>query len=240
MTDQPDPGPGASTADLARAGALAEPVRRTLFDCVVRLGRAASREEVAAAAGVPVHTAKFHLDKLVEHGLLDVEFRRLTGRTGPGAGRPAKLYRRSAREVQVSLPTRRYDLAGSVLATAVESAARSGAPVMAELARAARGAGTGLGEAALARGGEGAGPRAALLAALADVGYDPAEEGADVVLRSCPFHALVADHTALVCGMNTELLAAAAAASGADVTARLEPVPGRCCVVLGPQATSAG
>lgn len=241
MADDDGTTPG---ADLARAGALAEPVRRALFTCVTRLGRPASREEVAAEVGVPVHTAKFHLDKLVEHGLLDVEYRRLTGRTGPGAGRPAKLYRRSGVEVSVQLPQRRYDLAGSVLAAAVEAAARTGAPVLAELERVAGEVGERIGAEAAAPAkdaGAGSAPaRDALLRTLAEVGYEPHEEGDDVVLRSCPFHALVADHTALVCGMNRDLLAGAARAADAPVEARLDPAPGRCCVVLRPSGVLAG
>src|SRR5918911_20308 len=50
--------------------------------------------------------AAFHLDKLVEAGLLEASFRRLGERRGPGAGRPAKLYRRGAGEVAASLPPR--------------------------------------------------------------------------------------------------------------------------------------
>ncbi|HEU5454429.1 MAG TPA: helix-turn-helix domain-containing protein, partial [Nocardioides sp.] len=101
-------------------GALADPVRRALYRFVSDQDEAVSREQAAEGVEVPRHTAKFHLDRLVDEGLLVTEFRRLTGRTGPGAGRPAKLYRRSAREVSVSLPHRRYDLAAEVLADAIE------------------------------------------------------------------------------------------------------------------------
>ena len=87
---------------------------------------AVSREQAARQARVAVHTAKFHLDKLVEEGLLEVEYRRLTGRTGPGSGRPAKLYRRLDRELAVSLPARQYDLLSRILATAVASATTRG------------------------------------------------------------------------------------------------------------------
>ena len=105
---------------LAGVGVLAEPARRTLYQYVVGEPAPVSREQAAAAIGIPVHSVKFHLDKLVAAGLLEVEYRRLTGRSGPGAGRPAKLYRRSAREVALSVPPRRYDLVGEVLAGAVE------------------------------------------------------------------------------------------------------------------------
>ena len=107
---------------LGGIGALAEPVRRALYECVVASAEPLGREQAAEAVGVPLHTAKFHLDRLVDDGLLDVEYRRLSGRTGPGAGRPAKLYRRSAREFAVSFPPRHYDLAGQILADAVDRA----------------------------------------------------------------------------------------------------------------------
>ena len=106
--------------DAAGIAALAEPVRRSLYEFVSRQPDAVSREQAAAAVGVPAHTAKFHLERLVTEGLLDVEFRRLSGRSGPGAGRPSKLYRRSSREIEVSLPQRHYDLLGRILAEAVE------------------------------------------------------------------------------------------------------------------------
>ena len=113
----------------AGVAALAEPVRRQLYDVVAGADDAVSREQAAQQAGVPVHTAKFHLDKLVDEGLLEVEYRRLTGRTGPGSGRPAKLYRRADRELTVSLPARQYDLLSRILASAVATATTSGEPV---------------------------------------------------------------------------------------------------------------
>src|SRR3954451_13600625 len=107
-----------SLDDVADLAALAEPLRRRLYRYVARRPGPVGREEAAGAVGVPVHTAKFHLDRLVDDGLLEVEFRRLTGRTGPGAGRPGQLDRGAEREVAVSLPERHYDLLSEVLADA--------------------------------------------------------------------------------------------------------------------------
>ena len=122
------------SAQVAAVAALAEPTRRRLYEHVVRQPAPVSRDEAAAAAGVPRATAAFHLDRLVDDGLLDVHFERRTGRTGPGAGRPAKLYRRAECTVAVSLPERHYDLAGELLAAAMVEAERVGGA-------AARGAG---------------------------------------------------------------------------------------------------
>jgi predicted ArsR family transcriptional regulator len=117
-------------AQVSGVGALAEPARRALYLYVVAQPEPVSRDQAAAGAGLPRHTAKFHLDKLVADGLLDTEYRRLSGRRGPGAGRPTKLYRRSGRQVAVTLPPRHYDLAGQILARAVEDAARDGVPIL--------------------------------------------------------------------------------------------------------------
>src|SRR4051794_35344309 len=93
-------------ADVASVAALGEPVRRDLYRYVVTQHDPVSREAAAAATGVAHHVAKFNLDRLVAEGLLDVEYSRPPGRGGPGAGRPAKLYRRAARDISVSLPER--------------------------------------------------------------------------------------------------------------------------------------
>src|SRR3954471_17139529 len=131
MDVPPDPQPAARDFDAQVAGiaALGEPVRRTLYGFVAAQPGPVNRDEAAAGAGVARHVAKFHLDKLVDDGLLEVEYRRPPGRRGPGAGRPAKFYRRSAREVAVSLPERHYELAGRLFARAIIEAERERVPV---------------------------------------------------------------------------------------------------------------
>ena len=104
------------------------------------------KDEAAAAMGVPRSVAAFHLDRLVADGLLTTEYRRLSGRQGPGAGRPAKLYRRAEGEFSVSLPDRRYDLAARLLAAAVDEATRTGIPVAQALTEVSTERGRRLGE----------------------------------------------------------------------------------------------
>jgi len=213
-------------AQVAAVAALAEPTRRRLYDHVVRQPEPVGRDEVAADTGIPRATVAFHLDRLVDDGLLDVHFQRRTGRSGPGAGRPAKLYRRAECAVAVSLPERHYDLAGELLAGAVTEAERSGERPAAVLDRRAYGRGRELGAAV-----DGAGGREAVLRVLETHGYEPRVEGDAVTLANCPFHTLAREHTELVCGMNLRLLEGVldgVAASG--LTARLQPVPGACCV----------
>jgi predicted ArsR family transcriptional regulator len=226
-------------AQVSGVGALAEPARRALYLYVVAQPEPVSRDQAAAGAGLPRHTAKFHLDRLVADGLLDTEYRRLSGRRGPGAGRPTKLYRRSGRQVAVTLPPRHYDLAGQILARAVEDAARDGVPILQAVQRAAVDAGHRLGaEQRLRDEGSAAasGDAAALdgvAAVLAAHGYEPRVQGDRVVLANCPFHALARAHTALVCGMNLHLITALLdELARRDVLAGLDPAPQRCCVTL--------
>src|SRR5262245_44997303 len=216
--------------------ALAEPVRRALYLYVAAQPAPVSRERASEGVGVPLHTAKFHLDRLVEQGLLETEFRRPPGRGGPGAGRPAKLYRRASREWRVSLPERRYDLAGDPLATAIDESTRDDIPVAQALSGAAARRGAAIGGEIRER----LGPRptraqrvGATCESLTAYGYEPRPGRGHVELANCPFHSLAQEHTELVCGMNLTLLSAAVAQlSDPGIEARLVPHEQRCCVVI--------
>ena len=209
---------------VSAVGALDDPARRALLDLVATRGAPVSRDEAAQALGLSRRATAFHLDRLAEAGLLAVEFRRLTGRTGPGAGRPAKLYRRADDEVAVSVPERHYDLAGELLAGAVEDSARDGEPAREALLRRARQAGRELGRQA-----------GTLEDVVRDHGYVPraGPDGA-TVLANCPFHRLAQRHTDVVCHLNLELLRGAAEATADPRPVVLDPAPGRCCVAILP------
>ncbi len=218
----------------AGIGALAEPARRELYRYVVAQPDAVSRDQAATGVGVPLHTAKFHLDRLVDEGLLEVEYRRLSGRTGPGAGRPSKLYRRVARVISVSLPERRYDLAGEVLAAAIDRAVRDGVPVDQTVRDVASARGRSIAEAHLTDPGS-EDPLARTGEVLADHGYEPRTIDNELCLANCPFDRLAAEHTDLVCGMNLALVGGVI--DGLELTgvaAHLAPEPGLCCVKVRP------
>jgi predicted ArsR family transcriptional regulator len=217
---------------ISAVAALDEPTRRQLYDYVVHQPKPVSRDEAAAACELPRTTAAFHLDRLVGEKLLAVVYQRRTGRTGPGAGRPAKLYRRSDRHINVSLPERRYDLAGRLLSGALEDAERSGDSPRAVLDQRAYQFGRDLGDAARdAAGNDDA--RETALRVLQTHGFEPRRDGSQITLANCPFHALAQEYTELVCGMNLSLLDGlldGLATTG--LTARLEPTPPYCCVRL--------
>jgi len=217
--------------DVAGVAALADPVRRRLYDLVAASVEPVSRDQAAEAAGIKRALAAFHLDKLVEEGLIDVEFRRLSGRSGPGAGRPAKLYRRSLREFGVTLPPREYDLVGGILAEGIERAALTGTDVVTAVQEVARQRGEALARSSDA-GSEGS--VAILVDVLRKHGFEPRDvQGGRLELANCPFHALAQDHTQLVCGVNLALCRGLCEAAGVqDLVPRLEPRPGRCCVTF--------
>jgi len=217
---------------VTRLGALADPLRRRIYRFVAEQPDAVSRDQAADVVAVPRHTAKFHLDRLVDEGLLVTEFRRLTGRSGPGAGRPAKLYRRSAREVAVSVPSRRYDLAGQVLADAVERSL-DGVPMAEAVSQAADNAARIVVEATRPEAGQ---ELSRVGEVLAPLGYEPRAEQSDLVLANCPFDRLATDHRDLVCGMNREFVGAVARRLECHgVEARLDPDDSRCCVRVVPR-----
>jgi predicted ArsR family transcriptional regulator len=217
--------------DVAGIGALADPVRRELYDYVCARTESVGRDEAAEALGVPRHRVKFHLDRLEADGLLAADYVRLSGRTGPGAGRPAKVYRRADREIAVSLPARRYELAGRIMADAIAESMQRQTPISDALRRTAA-----------ARGHEIAAPGASssdgdvldvAMDVLTEHGYEPRREGDRVVMMNCPFHSLARTHTELVCEMNHALITGITDTLAPErLCACLEPGENRCCVVL--------
>jgi len=212
-------------ADLAALNGLShldDPLRRQLYEYVIESDGPVSREQAAAAATIGRTLAAYHLDKLAEAGLLTVSYQRPAGRSGPGAGRPAKLYTHANREITVSVPPRDYELLAKLLVTSVEHDG-SGA-VRAAVNEAAA-------EAGRRAGGQTGGN---VLGALRNCGYLP-RTGDDgrITLRNCPFHMVAQDHRDVVCGLNLHLVRGVIAGCGdRHAHAELDAHPDRCCVVV--------
>jgi predicted ArsR family transcriptional regulator len=240
MADAPtDRRPPAPPPDrLGAITSLGERTRRSLYEYVAAAGGWASRDQAADALGLGRGTAAHHLDRLAADGLVEVDYRRLSGRRGPGAGRPAKLYRRTTADLAVSLPPRDYELAGRLLAEAVDRSRTGATDVVTALDEAARAEGRRVADDVRGRR-PGPASRRALLDVLSERGFEPDTlDDGTVVLRNCPFHRLAREHTELVCGMNLSLLAATVdAVAEAGLSARLEPEDGACCVRLHPAGT---
>lgn len=206
---------------IAAVAALGDQNRRKLYEYVLSSDGAVGREEAALTLDLPRSSVSFHLDRLVREGLLQVEFRKSPDRTGPGSGRPSKLYRPMVDEIGVSIPERHYDLAGHLMAAAIQRAEADAAPVEATLH-----------DVAAAKGRE-VGRPGDFLGVISELGYDPTTDAAGGYrLLNCPFHRLSRDHKDVVCGMNGAFLRGAATASGlsaAVVVPDPDHSPGRCC-----------
>lgn len=217
--------------DLAALALLAEPARRKLYRLVRSKDEAVGREEAARALGISVKLAAFHLDRMAEAGLLEVSYRRLTGRVGPGAGRPAKLYHASPRRLSVSIPPTNYELASRLMATAL-SGPRVAGGGPAAVQQAAATYGRALGEGIRAQFRSKRSRRAALTERLADLGFEPQQvEAKEMVLRNCAFADLARSHRDLVCGMHSALVGGVL--EGADLTTMHAvggPSETTCCV----------
>jgi predicted ArsR family transcriptional regulator len=220
---------------ISGVAALDQPLRRDLYRLLAERDGWLGRDDAASALGVPRSVAAFHLDKLADAGVVEVTFERTTGRSGPGAGRPSKLYRRSRSEVSASVPDRHYDLAAALLAGAIEASARSDQPVTACLSACARARGRAIGEGAAPTGRRSPLPRVGQV--VERHGYEPRTVGGELALGNCPFHRLAEQHRSLVCGMNLDLLGGVLEGMALDdrLTVRLQPEPGWCCVRIAPR-----
>jgi predicted ArsR family transcriptional regulator len=225
-----------SEADLASVSCLDDRVRGRLYAFVSGRSEPVGRDEAAAAVGIGRALAVYHLDKLVESGLLTASYRRPPGRGGPGAGRPAKVYARSGGEFMVTVPPREYQLAARLLVQAV-AADRSGR-ARAALHDAARQLGADLGERHRADSAQGENLRLALESALSEHGFEPwHDDHGTVRIRNCPFRRLAELHPEVVCHMNLALIQGLVAGLGADrLNPVLDPEPKHCCVTI-PAAT---
>lgn len=227
--------PDSLMTQLASLSTLDDPIRAAIFFHVVRSSSPVTRDQAAKALGITRRAAAFHLDRLAEAGLVDVSFKRLTGRTGPGAGRSSKLYRRSERRFNVSIPARNYELLARLLASVIQGSHGVAAPLLLEpQARA-----FGVTEGAAARTLAGARPsRKQLLTVLVDeltrLGFDPFADGSGTLrLRNCPYHDMARNNTDFVCSMNLALMQGVVEGLGAaGVSATSEPREGMCCVAL--------
>lgn len=220
---------------LETTGALADELRRRMYLFIRERRRPVGRDEAAQAAGISRKLAAFHLDKMVERGLLTAHYKRLSGRAGPGAGRPAKVYEPSELDISVSIPFRSYEVVGDILLDALESTQEGGSPT--EAAR----------HSAFERGKElGASVRSGLKRRLrsdkgqaevvgeilSEKGYEPyRDEGGGVRLHNCPFHRLAQRSPDLVCGLNHAFVDGLLSGLGVNsLDAILDPRPGECCV----------
>jgi len=219
----------------ALVGALSEPQRRAVYEAVTDEPQPVTREYVADTVGISRSLAAFHLDKLVDAGLLEADQRPPADRRQRKIGRPAKRYRRSARNIDLTLPARRYDLAGRILARAVAASEFGEAPVDAAR-RLASEEGLALTHCAavVTAAASGVDPLDSTERALDGLGYAPTRAGDQLTLGNCPFHSIASTAPQVTCAVNLALLEGLLVGLELDhdIAAALQPQPGLCCVKL--------
>jgi predicted ArsR family transcriptional regulator len=202
--------------------ALADRSRRVLYEHVRGQGGPVSRDEAAEATAMSRSLVAFHLDKLVEAGLLRARYEAPAGQPR-GRGRAPKVYEPAGDGLAISIPARRYELIAEILADAVAADPAHAGRAAARLAhRRGRDLGVGWGQ-----------RDASVGELLAELGFEPVVQDGRVVLRNCPFHALAVRQTALVCGLNHAFVTGLVEGLGVGtVEPRLVARPGFCCVEL--------
>jgi len=204
------------------AAALVDPSRRALYDFVRRQDHPVAREEAADATGMSRGLAAFHLDKLVDAGVLTARYEAPAGQPR-GRGRAPKVYEAVGDGLAITIPERRYELIAEILADAVAEEPRQAFEAALRLAHRR---GHDLGAHLRSAGTD-------VVGVLAGLGFDPRTDAGRVILRNCPFHAIAGRQTALVCGLNHQFVSGLVDGLHATgVAAHLEPRPGACCVEL--------
>ena len=221
---------------------LAEPTRRALYKASREATTPLTREELAGAVGISRRLAAFHLDLLADAGLLTVDYARPAGRSGPGAGRPAKRYVAADVDLELSVPPRRYDLVASILARGLATADQSGGDALETTFGVAHDEGERLGKLRRSPGRMSAAATTdAATDVLTDLGYEPRRETEGRVhLCNCPFDSVVGVATDVVCGLNQRFVSGVLEGLGGhrNVRAVLDPAPDRCCVTVATEGRS--
>ena len=220
-------------ADLTAVALLAEPTRQRLYLYLRERQEPVGREEAARHTGIKPRLVAFHLDRMAEAGLLEVEYRRLSGRVGPGAGRPAKVYWVSSRSFSVEVPQTRYALAASMMATALSAGSpeADGAESLQDVASAV---GESLGDEVRRHARTKSARREAVQRKLKQLGYEPrVQESGEWTMRNCIFAELSMSHRELVCPMNAAFVAGLlGGAQLPSLRVQRRTAPPGCCVLV--------
>lgn len=209
-------------ADLTSA--LGDPTRRAIYVAVRESPEPMTTSRVAELFEIHPNVARHHLDKLAADDWLVVSQRRPAGKTGPGAGRPAKTYEASKREVSIHFSPRRYELLVDLLMrvlvrVAPEDVSRIAEEVGHEYGRElANEIGapddTGYTEAVQA-----------VAVAMTGLGFsmDPDVEGQRLLTSHCPFGEAATDHPDVVCSLDRGIVTGLVGALGATCDPVLIP-----------------
>lgn len=220
--------------------ALGDPTRRAVYIAVREAAEPLTSTDVADLFDIHPNVARHHLDKLANDGYLEVDRRRQSGRSGPGAGRPAKCYSPSGKGIDLHFPSRRHDLLVELLVRIVE---RSGGS---DAARVAEDVGREYGEELASEIGSPADAAyetavTAIAKAMTGLGFEmSADPGAGRLLTSsCPFGGAAAQHPEVVCSLDRGIVSGLFAGMSRPCEPVLHPDPHEACVTEVPVSITA-
>lgn len=222
---------------VAAIAALDDDVRSALYAFVRAADGPVTREAAAEAVEISRKLAAFHLDKLVDAGLL---VSRIQAVGVPRVGRTPKVYEPAAADIVVHVPPREPEVLAEILVQAVltERGDERAEQAVMRVAR-ERGLAVGSTERDRVRPGRVGAERALGLAGslLEQHGFEPARSEGGLRLRNCPFHPHASTAPELVCGLNHAFLCGLLEGLQAEATVQavLAPSPGACCVQLQPR-----
>jgi len=181
--------------------ALGDPTRRAIYIAVRESREPLTTSQVAELFDLHPNVARHHLDRLAADGYLKVSQKKRSG--GSGAGRPAKCYEATTKEVSVHFAPRRLDLLVDLLFEVLQEL---GADNIAEIAEKV---GRQYGEKLATEIGAPDDPGydeaiQAIASAMTGLGFsmDPDVEGQRLLTSHCPFGEAAADHPEVICSLD--------------------------------------
>lgn len=94
---------------MDRLAGVGDPELRAAFAYALAEAHPVTADDLAGAHGLHRNVARSRLERLAETGLLSRGYERRTGRSGPGAGRPAKTYSVAPHLRSIEFPQRHFE-----------------------------------------------------------------------------------------------------------------------------------
>jgi len=185
---------------------LGDPTRRAVYIAVRESSEPMTTSKVADLFGIHPNVARHHLDRLADDGYLKVSHMRKAG--GPGAGRPAKTYESTNKEVTVHFAPRRFEMLTDMLFQVLEEVSPPDVSAVAEKV------GRSYGEQLASEIGAPEDPGydeavQAVASAMTGLGFsvDPDVEGQRLLTSHCPFGETATNHPEVICSLDRGIVA---------------------------------
>lgn len=191
-------------SDLTQA--LGDPTRRAIYIAVRESPEPLTTSKVAELFDLHPNVARHHLDRLADDGYLQISHHRPAG--GPGAGRPAKCYEATAKEVSVHFAPRRFEMLTEMLLEVLEDLGPENVAEVAE--RVGREYGSKLAAEIGAPDDPGYdGAVQAVATAMTGLGFsvDPDVPGQRLLTSHCPFGETATSHPEVICSLDRGIVA---------------------------------